>query len=482
MRIIPSIVLVLLVLLSYKSKAQTDSITQSLKQLPERYLSQITDKVSSIDKKLSKQTLRILRKFDKEQLRIKKKIMLRDSMQSNNLLVNSTQKIEELQNEFINMPDKAINKLNGAYNAYIDTLKTSLKFLQQKGEGLTNKSKEISDKLKKATSKINILDGKLQKAEEIKKYLRERKTALRQQLESYGMVKELRKIEKATYYYGEYVKEYKEILKDRKKLERKAMAILYSTPIFKKFVAENSLLAGFFKLPSNGSDNIVVPTIPGVQTRASVNNIIQTSISSGGPNAMTRVQEQIRGAQAELNLLKQKIAQYGSADAEVPSFRPNSQKTKSFLKRLEYGANIQFGKSNSLMPSTSDIALSLGYKINDKSSVGIGASYKMGLGKGWNNIRLTSEGIGLRSYIDWKIKAGFYLSGGYEQNYNSSFRNIIELKQYSAWQTSGLIGITKKLKLKGSKSTKIQLMYDFLSYQHVPSTQPFIFRTGISLR
>ena len=132
----------------------------------------------------------------------------------------------------------------------------------------SGKSKVVTDKLKQATSKLNVLDGKLQKAGEIKKYLRERKDYLRQQLEKYGMVKELRKIEKATYYYGEYIKEYKEILSDKKKLERKAMALLYSTPIFKKFVSENSLLASLFKLPgSSAGNNTAIVSSTGIQTR-----------------------------------------------------------------------------------------------------------------------------------------------------------------------------------------------------------------------
>ena len=470
--------------LFYPVSAQQDSALQTIREFPDKYISTISDKISDVDKKLSKRTLKVLKQFENEEAKILKKISAKDSTQAKDILTKTTQKIEQLQNEFVNMPDKAITKLTATYNSYLDTLKTSFKFLQQKGGNIVGKSKQFTDKITEATSKINILEGKFQKAEEIKKYLRERKAILRQELEKFGMVKELRKIEKATYYYNEYIKEYKEILKDKKRLEQKAMSLLYSIPLFKKFVSENSFLAGLFKLPGagNGGSAATIPSLAGIQTRASVTALMQTSISAGGPNAFTQVRQQIQTGQAELGLLKDKIAKYGSADAEIPSFKPNSQKTKSFLKRLEYGANIQFGKSNQFMPSTSDIALSLGYKINDRSSAGIGLSYKLGLGTGWNNIRLSNEGIGLRSYVDWKIKGGFYLSGGYEQNYNSQFKNISQLKQYSSWQATGLIGLTKKVKLKGGKSSKIQVLYDFLSYSHVPTTQPFIFRTGFNLK
>lgn len=469
-----------------KTITKSDSVIQTITKLPSKYINKVENKLDEVDKKLSKKTLRALRKFEKQEKRINKLLAAKDSLAAKNVFAYSAEMIDQLVNEFQNMPDKVINKLDGEYNAYLDTLKSTFQFLKQKGDKLIGKSKVIQDKLSVATGKLNVLEGKLQKAEEIKKYMRERKDYLRQQLEKFGMVKQLKKIEKASYYYSEYVKEYKTILKDRKKLEQKAMSILYKIPIFKKFVSENSFLTGIFKIPGNNATiqagQNSMPTLAGIQTRANVQDLIQTSIASGGPNAISQIQQKIQSAQAELGKLKDKIIQYGSSDADIPSFKPNSQKTKSLLKRLEYGANIQFGKANQFMPTSGDIALSLGYKINDKSSIGIGLAYKIGLGNGWNNIKFSSEGIGIRSYIDWKIKRNIFVSGGYEQNYNSNFKNLQQLRNYSSWQTSGLIGVSKKIKLKGSKSTKIQLLYDFFSNSHFPRTQPFIYRINYNFK
>ncbi len=476
-------VLIYFVTISGSATAQEDSINQESKQINGNYILQVSRKISDADEKLTRRTKKVLRQFEREEERILRILQSKDSSISGDFLRAGAAKIDQLETEFLNIPDKVVAKLTSEYNAYLDTLKTTFKYLQQKGQILVSQTKQLKGKLEQVTGKINVLEGKFQKTAEIKNYLRERKQFLRQYLEKYGISKEIKKLDKVTYYYSEYIKEYKEILSDRRRLERKAMGLLYSIPVFKKFISENNLLASLFKFPGSAQpDGVAIPTLTGLQTRASVNEMIQTAISAGGPNAYNQVRQQIQDGQAQLSVLKNKIAQYGSADAEIPTFKPNSQKTKSFLKRLEYGANIQFGKSNQFMPTTSDIALSLGYKINDKSSIGIGASYKLGLGSGWNNIRLTNEGLGLRSYIDWKIKGGFYLSGGYEQNYNSQFKNIGQLKQYSSWQAAGLVGLTKKTKLKGNKSAKLQIMYDFLSYSHVPATQPFIFRTGFSLK
>ena len=170
----------------------------------------------------------------------------------------------------------------------------------------------------------------------------------------------------------------------------------------------------------------------------------------------------------------------GSSDSEIPDFKPNNQKTKSFLQRLELGTNFQSQKSTNFFPVTSDIGLSVGYRLNDRSIIGVGASYKLGWGSGWNAINLSGQGAGLRSFVDWQIKGSFYISGGYEQNYKSAIRGFALLDDFSSWQQSGLLGVTKVVSVRGKlfKKTKVQLLWDFLSYEQVPRTQPIVFRIG----
>ncbi|MBK9381709.1 MAG: hypothetical protein IPN39_10305 [Chitinophagaceae bacterium] len=61
-----------------------------------------------------------------------------------------------------------------------------------------------------------------------------------------------------------------------------------------------------------------------------------------------------------------------------------------------------------------------------------------------------------------------------------SSRNFNVLQNYSSWQQSGLIGISKTVPVKSKffKKTSLKLLWDFLSYQQVPRTQPVIFRIG----
>jgi len=176
---------------------------------------------------------------------------------------------------------------------------------------------------------------------------------------------------------------------------------------------------------------------------------------------------------------------YGNSnEIDIPNFKPNEQKTKPFLKRMEYGANIQSQKARSYFPVTSDIGISMGYKLNDKSIIGVGASYKMGWGQNIKHINITSQGAGARSFLDVKLKKSIWFSGGFEMNYRTNITSIDQLKDASAWQQSGLVGLSKKfnVKTKFFKNTNLKLLWDFLSYRQVPRTQPIVFRVGYSIK
>jgi hypothetical protein len=281
------------------------------------------------------------------------------------------------------------------------------------------------------------------------------------------------------------VKEYKTMWEDPEKVQQKTLELLNKLPVFQKFVQENSQLAGLFASPGSfpaSSTGGSMPIINGIAPRAAVQQQLQSSMptaSGSGMNPTQLMQQQIGNARSEISKLMDKANTAGGmGDKDVPDFKPNSQRTKSFLKRLEYGTNFQFGQSTHFLPASSDIGLQLGYKLSDKSSAGIGAAYKLGLGNGWKDIRLSSESVGLRSYLKTKLKGSFAVQGGAEWNYMTKFSKIEELKDYSSWQTSALLGLVKSYKIGKKVNGNVQLMYDFLHNQHVPATQPVLFRIG----
>jgi hypothetical protein len=447
--------------------------------LPSKYLNDVTERASRIGQKLDARTAKALMQFRKHQSKMQRKLLKIDSTAAKNIFNTAEERFASLANN-LEQPKKF-----SQYVPFLDTLKTSFKFLNEH-KTMLGKMNAVDDKLSDGLSKINGLESQLQKAEEVKKFLRQQRQFLKDQLSRFGFAKDLKKLNKEVYYYSEQLKEYKELIRDKRKAERKAVELLSRTKLFQDFMRKNSMLASLFRMPvDDPNDPTYLQSLSGLQTRVQVNQLIQQQVAAGGPNALQQVRNNITEAQSQLQNLKEKMMKAGgggSSDDDIPEFKANNQKTKSFLKRVEVGTNVQSQKTNVFLPVTSDIGLSLGYKINDKSLLGIGASYKIGWGKSIRQISVTHQGAGLRSFIDYKVKKSFWISGGYEMNYRSAFNDIEQLKNLSAWQQSGLVGISKKLSVntKFFKSTKVQLLWDFLSYQQVPRTQPVVFRVGYS--
>jgi hypothetical protein len=436
------------------------------------FLTTVNSKAEKLEKKTASETQKTIRRFKKQEEKIRKQLT---PTEATKIFGNAHEKYDELEKS-LTTPSSLPQ-----YIPSLDTAKTFVKLLQLHPQIVhdDNALQKVTD----ALNRLNGLDKELLKAEELKKFVTERKQYLREQLNNLGFAKELKKLDKQVFYYTQQINEYKLMLKDYKKAARKALDLLSQTKLFKEFMRKNSQLASLFRAPGGIDDLTAQPDLAGLQTRAQVNGMIQQQFAASGPNATAQFQQNMETAQKELDKLKNKMSQLGasSSDIEMPEgFRPNYQKKKTFLQRLEIGANIQSQKASSFFPVTSDLGLSLGYKLNDKGIVGVGASYKMGWGRDIRNISISSQGIGLRSFIDWKLKGSFWITGGYEINRRNEFTNIDQLRDLSLWQRSGLLGISKvvSLKTKLLKRTKLQLLWDLLSYQQLPRTRALLFRIG----
>jgi hypothetical protein len=477
MKIHQPLLLILFTIFGLQLQAQDDVTTPSIST---KYIEKVSSLSNKVQDHLSKKSEKALKKLKDWENRSQKKLAKTDSLKAAVVFADAKEKYQQLEERL---------KKAGSTHQYIpslDTLATSLKFLQE-NPALISKSKEAVQKLKDATANIDGLKEKFQNAEEIKKFLKERTQFLRTQLSGSGLGQELKQLNKQAYYFNQQLNEYKAMLTDHKKAERKVIEVLSKTKLFRDFFHNNSQLASLFRLPADPNSPGAQASLAGLQTRAQVNGFIQQQLAAGGPNAQAQFQQNIQSAQGQLNQLKNKLTQLGqgnSNDIMPEGFRPNDQKTRSFMRRLEFGTNFQSQKPNGYFPVTSDIGLSLGYKLNEKSVLGIGTSYKMGWGKNIRNINITHQGVGLRSFMDWKVKGSFWLSGGYEMNYRNEFNRIDALKDLNAWQQSGLVGLSKivSLRSKFSKKIKTQLLWDFLSYQQVPATQAIIFRIGYTIK
>lgn len=465
--------------------AQVDSSVQKagsvINGLSNRLLRSTEAKYASLSGKLSRSNEKYLHRMQTQEEKLAKKLSRKDSSAGAKALSDSKEKYEKLRNGL-----KAAGAKTGApsldqYMPRLDSMQTLFKFMDKSGMKMPGVSADKLKEVQAISSQLNGLQAQLQNATDIKQFIKERKQLLTDQLGKFGMGDQLKQVNKQVYYYQQQVSEYKDLINDPDKLQEKALSLVRGSSVFKDFMSRNSQLAFLFGAPANSTP---IAALAGLQTRASVQSQLSQRMSAagGGGDPQQYLQQQVQQAQAEMDKLKDKINKLGGggSDMVIPEFKPNNQKTKPFWKRIEYGVNIQSTKTTGLLPTTSDLAVTMGYKLTDKSTIGIGAGYKMGWGKNISHIHLSSQGLSLRSYVDIKLKGSIWISGGYESNYQTEFTRIEQLQNINAWQRSGLIGLTKKYKV-AKKNGNLQLLWDFLSYSQLPRTQALKVRVGYTL-
>ncbi|MEX6690309.1 hypothetical protein QTN47_22555 [Danxiaibacter flavus] len=478
--------IILLSFLSVCAQQNTTVTTDRVTEISNKTLKSIDKKYTRLTASVDNQVEKLLTRMQLKEERLRKKLQSKDSTKAASLFSNAGQIYQQLQSKLKAPLDKAARNPLREYILGLDSLQTAMRFLEQGGNKLPldklNQVKQISNQLHE-------LQGKLQQANEIQAFVRRREQELKEQLTQYGLHKELMSINKQVVYYQQQLVEYKSLLNDRKKLEAKAISMISEVPAFKQFMQQNSYLAQLFGTPGTYG---TPQALEGLQTRAQIEGMISqrlglpaTPASSGSSSGEAFMQQQVQQAQAQTDELKNKLNQIGGGSSEMtmPDFKPNNQRTKSIFQRIEYGLTIQTTGAVNYLPTIADLSVNLGYKLSDKAVMGIGAGYKLGLGKGWDKLALSNEGVSLRSYMDIKAKGSIWISGGFEYNYMQSFTSLRSLpspiaQNINLWQHSALAGITKKYKIGKKKEGKMQLLYDFLAGQQLPKAQALKFRVG----
>lgn len=454
---------------SFANAQDSIGLYDKIYSFPDKFFSSVEKRTQKLEAKMQRSAVKYLRSLEKKERRIIKKMHDKDFSASGEI-----ENAAVLYNRLQNHPDSIASlEQRREYLRGLDSVKTTLAFLMQKPGVNTSQSQLLN----KALDNYKGIQNKMNQMSSIERLLTQRKEFLKERLSDLQYKKLFDQYQQQIYYFREKMNSYRKLLNEPQKLEAEIIRRVSELPAFKKFFNRYSELAGLFRLPQDDLQNATLSA--SLQTRAMLASQFQERFGSGA-QSQQYVSNNLINAQSALNELKGKLTQLGPSggDMNMPGFKPNNQKTKTFKERLEYGVNIQSVKSQMFLPSRSDIGLSIGYKLKDNWIAGIGVSYKIGWGNDIRHISISHQGVSARSFIDIKLKKSFWLTGGFEMNYLSQFHSFDELKDYSAWQRSGLIGISKKISLKNKflKSTKIQLLWDFLSYQQTPQPQPIIYR------
>lgn len=375
-------------------------------------------------------------------------------------------------------------KRKGDFMPYLDSISGALSFLQTQKLAVIAGNKELSQ----ALTNLQAVQGRLQAAAEMQKAIKEQYTALgnllkNDQLLQGKILRQWKACQEQWACQSQYLEAFREAWKHPDKAEEKLLALLQDNSFFRDFMRRHAPLAALFHLPAGYNNSSAVPG--NLQTRAQTDQLLQRQLTAAGPNAQDMMRRSLEQGQSQIqgfkNSIKKKLQ--GQGDISMPEYAKNAQATKTFRQRLEWGTNFQTSRANAFYPTTADLGLSVGYKLNNRSVVGVGASYKLGMGKDIRAIQFSGEGMGLRSFVDYQLKGSFYLSGGFEYNYQPLPEVAGNTYQLCDWTRSGLLGVSKIVSMQSKffKKTKLQLLWDFLHDQPGNVRQPFKFRVGYAL-
>lgn len=472
---------VLLACSYYSAAGQTDTSAGDLAGIAtvsNKTLEDLQRRYVGLETKIHNHSVKALIRMQKKETDLKRKIQITDTIKAAEIFTSGAQRQYTRLQTNTSLSDELKDFPLREYLPGVDSIQTSLTFLLQ-SKGLP------ADKLRQLQSlsnELKNLESELEYANEVDAFLKEREQLMRTAFINCGAGKQLSNINHQVYYYEQQLAEYKALMNDKQKLKQKILTTIRDLPAFQSFWKKYSYLAALFPTPA---DYGTPQALTGLQTRASVQNLIAQRIGGAaatGVDPQQYFQGQVDAAQTQLNQLKERLDKLGTntggSDMTMPDFKPNEEKTKTFAQRLEYGFNLQTAPAYYALPATSDFALTLGYKISDTKKFGVGASYKLGLGS-IQNIQLSSQGVGLRSYVDIKAKGSIWVSGGFEYNYLSAFNSIQDLQNnIDVWQRSALAGLSKQYKIGKKREGTIQLLYDFLHNQQNPPGQALKFRVG----
>ena len=338
---LPLIHFIFLLLISATACAQeADSTLLKNISITDRALHAIDNKYSLLDKMIQRKTEKMLRRMQKKELALQNKLQQTDSLKAQGLFAGTQAKYQDLLVQLKSPIDKNINNPLKEYIPGLDSIQTALHFLEHNNINLPVNKLQSLQALGK---QIRNVQGSLQKANDVQQYIKEREQQLKNQLENSGVGKKLAFINKEAFYYQQQLAEYKSLLNDKKKLERKLLASVRELPAFKEFMKKNSYLGQLFGLPDNYGS---AASLIGLQTKDQVQQILAQRFGSILPGSSTLsnpgqfVSQQIQGGQQQIQQLQNRVSYLGlgggsTKDLVMPQFQPNKQKTKKFLKRLD---------------------------------------------------------------------------------------------------------------------------------------------------
>jgi len=447
-------------------------------------------------RKLEAANASFLKKLKKQESRIQSKLQQTDSLKYKQYLALKSPDMDSLMRQ---SKDSAfIQKLNTAGRrgkSVLDTL-----------QGLQNFMGKYADHPLSNTFDLSALQQKAALQQYLQQQVAARTGALERllkgtKLEIYGS-----KLNNTGLQYKEQAVYWKKVLEEPDSAEEKAFDYLRGIDGFEEQLNPNkgSSLAG---------KSAAELEAMGYQTKAKVGEQLQQQFGDQLGNisqkageqlkqytgALDKPLQQIKQAKQTLNEGKQKLAegrngiQAAKNSLKKPAGFKNPMRGIPFWQRFEtqYNFQTQRASADGTRPVMLQMGVNLSYRQSKALSIGIGLDGSLGLGRDWQHLRLSYEGVVGRVFLDHKLVWGISLQGGYEKSLRPMNRAYTQIQeQYGnltnvktamgLLQDAAYLGIMKSYRINSKLQGTMLVGYNFLN-DKTKISSPWIIRLGWKL-
>ncbi|WP_316787811.1 hypothetical protein [Pedobacter frigoris] len=285
-------------------------------------------------------------------------------------------------------------------------------------------------------------------------------------------------IQKELFYAKAKMNEWKKIAEDPSALEEKALEYLQGTKGF-----DISLDKALNSQPGNSMNSATSADDlekMGFMTKRMMNNALQQKFGNSLQAVQGNVGKEVSQWQDKAQTLHGQVKETKQSLSALkntgkPSFKVNPMRGLPFWHRVEKQYSFNTARAATTAdgtprPAILTLSAGLAYRQTPKLSAGIGIAGDIGLGQNWSSIRFTFEGIGFRTFLDWKWQYGIGAYAGYERTYRqAAFSGTKETStpmlqpsphNNQNWSEALLLGITKSYKINSRWYGTIQVLYD----------------------
>ncbi|WP_293299884.1 hypothetical protein [Pedobacter sp. UBA4863] len=425
-----------------------------------------------LNKRVAKQQEKLLKKLKRKEEKYLAKLKRKDSVsyvryQQQPLTYDSIAKL--------NRKDSAgtLNKYTKRGRSGIDSLKGVKKFLQDKAH-LQGSSHQ--NELTAYDNKLSQLKAQEDKQTAINQLIQQRTTNLKNANKGSNIkVGGLTDIQKLVFYAKGKMGAFEQISNEPSKGEEKALEFLQGQEGFDSYLKGGNGMASLTGKSSTELDNIGIQTKQQIEGQlkerfgGNLSGIGQTM--SGQIKDFDKHTKGITDVKNKIKHAKQAKQSFNKAgNIQKPEFKTNPMRSLPFSKRIEKQFNYQTTRPTiDGMPAILQISAMAGFRHTASLTYGLALTTGIGLGQNWSTVKFSFEGIGFRTYAEWKWQYGFGAYAGYERMYKraaftgsetASETTITNKHNNSTYNESLMLGITKTYRINEDWNGGVQLLYD----------------------